>query len=124
MLKLSILHKLSLIQFVLITVPLYFLGYAEEALVSFTMICLYVLIDMNLDLLIRIAKAFKWSRIALIITGFFGVKNILFLFCLLFFWKANVLYHSIGVAFIIMINYLVNSWVLGKKLLTMPYEEE
>jgi hypothetical protein len=122
MLQFSNMHKLGMAQFVLLTLPLYFTGYIPEAVVSFSMICLYLLIDVNLNFLARIGKALRWSRIAVILTGFFGIKNIFFILCIILFWRANLLRASFGIVAIILLNYAINSFLLGRKLLTMPYE--
>lgn len=123
MLKLSLVRKLALVEFLFLTLPLYFGHYLEEAYVSFALICLYLLIEVNIDFLFRIAKVLKWTRNSIILTGFFGIKNIFFILCLILFWKANLLYLSISIISIIVLNYAVFSFALGRKLLTTPYEE-
>lgn len=124
MLKLSMIHKLSIAQFFVLTVPLYVFSFVNEAIVSFALICVYLLIDINLDVLFRVANVLKWSKISIVFTGFFGVKNIFFILCLLLFWKANLLFQGIGVAFIILFNYAIYSFALGSKLLKLPNDEE
>lgn len=122
MLNISFIRKLAIAQFLFLTIPLYFGHFTKEAIVSFTLICLYLIIELNIDLLFRIASVLKWTRTSIILTGFFGIKNIFFILCLILFWKSNLLYPSIGAILIIMINYAVHSVAFGRKLLITPYE--
>jgi hypothetical protein len=122
--KLNLVFKLSLLQFLFIASPLYFLDFKQEAIVSAALIVLYLTIDANLNALIKVAKLLKWSRISIIITGFFGIKNIFFVLCLILFWKVNLLHAGVGVVFIILFNYALYSFALARKLLSLPQEEE
>ena len=123
MLNISFIRKLAIVQFLILTLPLYFGHYIEEAIVSFALICLYLLIEVNIDLLFRIAKVLKWTRTSIILTGFFGIKNMFFVLCLLLFWRSKLLYPSVGVGLIIILNYAIHSFALGRKLLNTPYED-
>jgi hypothetical protein len=123
MLNISFIRKLAIVQFLILTLPLYFCHYTEEAIVSFALICLYLLIEVNIDLLFRIAKVLKWTRTSIILTGFFGIKNMFFVLCLLLFWRSKLLYPSVSVGLIIILNYAIHSFALGRKLLNTPYED-
>ena len=123
MLNISFIRKLAIVQFLILTLPLYFGQYIEEAIVSFALICLYLLIEVNIDLLFRIAKVLKWTRTSIILTGFFGIKNMFFVLCLLLFWRSKLLYPSVSVGLIIILNYAIHSFALGRKLLNTPYED-
>jgi amino acid transporter len=122
--NISFTRKLAVAQFLFLTLPLYFGHFTEEAIISFTLICLYLIIEINIDFLFRIAKVLKWTRTSIILTGFFGIKNIFFILCLILFWKSNLLYPSLGIILIITINYALHSFALGRKLLTTPYDED
>jgi hypothetical protein len=111
-----LLYILSLILLCFAALPLYFLGINNEAIIIATMVVLYVFISLQLDLFIRIAKALKWSKTAVILVGFFGIKNIFFGFYFILAYKAGWIGQS-WTSFLVPTLYLIYSVVIAKKLL-------
>lgn len=113
---------LSGLLLVLVSLPLYFLGLIQEGLLVASMVILYLFIAMQLDFFIRVAKALKWTKTAVILVGFFGIKNIFFGFFFLFVYFAGWVEQS-WTAFLLPSIYLMYSVVIAKKLLDLNPED-
>lgn len=113
---------LSGLLIVLVSLPLYFLGLIQEGLLVASMVILYLFIAMQLDFFIRVAKALKWTKTAVILVGFFGIKNIFFGFFFLLVYFAGWVEQS-WTAFLLPGIYLMYSVVIAKKLLDLNPED-
>lgn len=98
--------------------PLFVLGRSEEALIVFSLVILYLFIVVQLDVLIRIAKALKWTKTGVLLVGFFGIKNVFFAFYFVFLFVAKMINTHLSII-IIPCLYFIYSYLIGKKLLSL-----
>lgn len=96
----------------------YLFDYSEAARVSFGLVCVYLFITIHLDIFIKIAKALKWNKTGVIIVGFFGIKNVFFIFYFVWMYSANMVNTTLSIL-IIPILYFLYSFLIGKKLLEL-----
>ena len=100
----------------------YLFDFVEAALVGFSLVCLYLFITIQLDIFIKIARALKWNKTGVLIVGFFGIKNVFFIFYFIWMYLANMISTNLSVL-IIPLLYFLYSFFIGKKLLELKDED-
>ena len=113
--------KVSLVLIILCFL-FYIFDLIEAALVSFSLICVYLFIVIQLDIFIKFARSLKWNKTAVLFVGFFGIKNVFFIFYFVFMYLANMINTTLSVL-IIPLLYFVYSFLIGKKLLELKDED-
>jgi hypothetical protein len=108
--------------FFFVTIPLYFFQYNNEAFISFALIILYLWIDMHINLLYTIGEKLKYSRMTMLFSSFFGLKNAYFIAFFILFFQLGYL-HSFNEYMIVVVYYLLFSIALAKKVLNKSYVE-
>lgn len=113
--------KVSLVLTIL-SLLFYLFDFIEAALVSFGLVCVYLFITIQLDMFIKIAKALKWNKTGVLIVGFFGIKNVFFIFYFVWMYLANMVNTTLSVL-ITTLLYFLYSFLIGKKLLELKDED-
>ncbi len=114
----NLIYAVSAGLFFFLSLPLFILGHTEQSLIVFSLVSLYLFITFQLDMLIRIAKSFKWTKTAVILVGFFGIKNVFFAFYFVFLFLAKMITSEWSVLLLPGI-YFIYSFLIGKKLLAL-----
>lgn len=100
----------------------YLFDFSEAAWVSFGLVCVYLFITIQLDIFIKIAKALKWNKTGVLFVGFFGIKNVFFIFYFVWMYLANMVNTTLSIL-IIPLLYFLYSFLIGKKLLELKDED-
>ncbi|MFT4968956.1 MAG: hypothetical protein ACI9O4_000698 [Chitinophagales bacterium] len=114
----NLIYAVSAGLFFFLSLPLFILGHTEQSLIVFSLVSLYLFITFQLDVLIRIAKSLKWTKTAVILVGFFGIKNVFFAFYFVFLFLAKMITSEWSILLLPGI-YFIYSFLIGKKLLTL-----